>query len=58
MGVNTFMDFLPTTQAEFTQALIALVVALSDLRVAEAHELLLRHAPLPTFLVPCRAGER
>lgn len=54
MGVNTFMDFLPTTQAELTQALIAL----SDLRVAEAHELLLRHAPLPTFLVPCRAGER
>lgn len=34
-GVNTITDFL-TAQAELTQAQISLVVALSDLRVAEA----------------------
>ncbi len=34
-GVNTITDFL-TAQAELTQAQIALVVALTDLRVAEA----------------------
>ncbi|MFN4178924.1 MAG: TolC family protein [Armatimonadota bacterium] len=34
-GVNTITDFL-TAQSELTQAQVALVVALSDLRVAEA----------------------